>query len=100
MSPKEHLHSMREIIDDNAGGNRDDNLRRTIFDEVRAIQALELGGDFNEKLGEVLDYTDIYFSEEKYHRQNGGLPQVSLLIRQALDKIESHLPAEGPIPKP
>jgi hypothetical protein len=100
MSPKEHLHSMREIIDDNAGGNRDDNLRRTIFDHVRALQELAHGGDFGEKLGEVMDNADIYFSDQKHHREDGGLPQVRLRIRLALAKIESFLPDEDTDQKP
>jgi hypothetical protein len=91
---------MRKIIDDNAGGNRDDNLRSTIFDHVRALQVLAHGGDFSEKLGEVLDNVDIYFSDQKHQLQSGGLPQVRLWIRLALAKIESYLPDEDTNPKP
>jgi hypothetical protein len=95
VSPREHLNSIRKIILDDAGGNRDENWRRTIFDHVRAIQELAHGGDFAEKLGEVLDDTDVYFSHQKHHRENGGLPQVRLRMLLTLAKIESYLPDEG-----
>lgn len=94
MTPKEHLNKIRTAIGSSDGGYRDKEMLRLISDEIRPIQDLLLGAYVAEKIGEVLRYSDIYFSPRKHLRENGGLPQVRLWIYAALDRIESNLPVE------
>ena len=94
VSHKEHLDKIRKIIDTHDGGYTDDDLVRAISQDLAPIQNLLLGSYVAEKIGEVLHYSDIYFSPRKHLRQQGGLPQVRLWIHQALDSIEAHLPEE------
>lgn len=94
MSHKEHLDRIRKVIDTHDGGYAADDLVREIAQDIAPIQNLLLGAYVAEKIGEVLRYTDIYFSPRKHLRQPGGLPQVRLWIHQALDSIEANLPEE------
>jgi hypothetical protein len=94
MSPKAHLNKIRAVIDKSEGGYRDEDLLRSISQDLAPIRNLLLGAYVSEKIGEVLHYSDIFFSPRKHLRENGGLPQVRLWIHAALDKIESNLPKE------
>ena len=94
MSHKDHLDRIRKVIDTSDGGYSADDLVRAISQHIAPIQNLLLGAYVAEKIGEVLHYSDIYFSPRKHLRQPGGLPQVRLWIHQALDNIEANLPEE------
>jgi len=95
VSHKEHLDRIRRVIAASDGGFSADDLVRAISQDIAPIQNLFLGAYVAEKIGEVLHYSDIYFSPRKHLRQPGGLPQVRLWIHQALDSIEANLPKEG-----
>jgi hypothetical protein len=77
VSHKEHLDRIRKLVDTHDGGYAADDLVRAISQDIAPIQNLLLGSYVVEKIGEVLRYTDIYFSPRKHLRQPGGLPQVT-----------------------
>jgi hypothetical protein len=90
---KEHLDKIRAVIEKSDGGYRDDEALRSISNSLDALGYLE-SGYAREKRGEVLHYSDVYFSPRKHQRENGGLPQVRLWILQALDSLQSTLSEE------
>ena len=94
MTPEERVKDIKSIISrSNPGLN--EIARQKIHEHVTHLRSLVSGAYPSGKLHDIIQYSDIYFSQRKHKQYAGGAEQVTVWVLAGCSTVRDFLPSPG-----
>jgi|GEM_PF-1275244 len=94
MNPNEALTVIQQLIDGRSGGHRDNDALQKIISCCACLRSHISSAYADEKITEIQEFADTYFSERKWQRYNGGLSQIGAWVAHNCSTLSQMLPSQ------